>query len=280
MNKPAIRGGRPFDDVDWEGIQNAIDRLPKHRQHWITKQVLGECGVNTVMVKRKEKSCDKCKRCGEVETPIHVWKCRAVESISIWRQSIAKLRTHLENSNTDPSITEEIISGLLTWYQLEHVDQNYSESLNTRQSLIGWDFLIEGWLSKEWRSRQQNFLSLNKNKSSVKRWVSALILKLWEVAWDLWEHRNGVEHSFDQELLNQQLDVLIEYEIQHHSFGDYEMLDRMFFENEIQKLRASTVGYKKAWLRNVDGAKKYSARQRNRNGIRGMQQVMRRFLRF
>lgn len=36
-SKPAENGGREFDDVDWKGIQGAINSLPKHQQHWISK---------------------------------------------------------------------------------------------------------------------------------------------------------------------------------------------------------------------------------------------------
>jgi hypothetical protein len=30
-----------------------------------------------------------------------------------------------------------------------------------------------------------------------KRWAIALIQKMWDTAWDLWEHRNGVLHEKD-----------------------------------------------------------------------------------
>lgn len=66
---------RWFDEVDWDGIGIAMKRMPVHRQHWISKHVVGECGVNVVMVKRKEKTSDLCKRCGAEETTTHVWKC-------------------------------------------------------------------------------------------------------------------------------------------------------------------------------------------------------------
>lgn len=87
--------------------------------------------------------------------------------------------------------------------------------------MIGWDFIIEGWLTKEWRTRQAQFQLAHQQRSSVQRWVSALIFKLWEVAWDLWEHRNGVEHAHDQEILHIQLNSKIDYEIEQYTFGEY-----------------------------------------------------------
>ncbi len=40
----------------------------------------------------------------------------------------------------------------------------------------------------------QNLGFLN-NRNRGKRWAIALIKKLWETAWDLWEHRNGILHE-------------------------------------------------------------------------------------
>jgi hypothetical protein len=31
--------------------------------------------------------------------------------------------------------------------------------------------------------------------ANLKRWISALIRMAWEVAWDLWEYRNGIKHD-------------------------------------------------------------------------------------
>lgn len=173
-SKTRERGGRQFDDVDWDGIHDAINKLPKHRQHWIAKHVLGECRVNTVMVKRKEKTCNKCKRCGEVETTSHVWKCRAPESLALWQQSLSKLRAHLTKTNTDPHLQAEILDGLLAWY-CPSTNALPNTHLNQRQSLVGWDFIVEGWITQEWRQRQSNYLILHQQRASVHRWVSSLI---------------------------------------------------------------------------------------------------------
>ncbi|MFN9979508.1 MAG: hypothetical protein ACK53Y_06325, partial [bacterium] len=33
------------------------------------------------------------------------------------------------------------------------------------------------------------------SRRTGKRWVIELIKKLWHIAWDLWEHRNGILHK-------------------------------------------------------------------------------------
>jgi ribonuclease HI len=90
-SKDEENGGRHVDSVDWEGVKNAIQQLPKHRQHWISKHVFGECGVNEVLKLRKEKDTDLCKRCGSIETTAHVWHCKAPEVSRLWQQSVEVL---------------------------------------------------------------------------------------------------------------------------------------------------------------------------------------------
>ena len=63
------------------------------------------------------------------------------------------------------------------------------------QEHIGWNKVLEGWLAKDWREIQQRYYQLIRSRKTGKRWVTALIQKLWEIAWDLWEHRNGVLHE-------------------------------------------------------------------------------------
>jgi hypothetical protein len=51
-------------------------------------------------------------------------------------------------------------------------------------------------------------------RGSGYRWLSALICKLWQVAWDMWEHRNGIFHDKErgQAALGRAERVLEEFE--------------------------------------------------------------------
>jgi hypothetical protein len=48
-----------------------------------------------------------------------------------------------------------------------------------------------------------------RSRKNGKRWTTMLIKKLWNVAWDQWEHRNGILHDTDHHLLSQKTDRLI-----------------------------------------------------------------------
>ena len=50
-------------------------------------------------------------------------------------------------------------------------------------------------------------------------WVVALIHKLWDIAWDLWDHCNTVLHDSDTSLIKQQREqeIMAQFEAGIHS---------------------------------------------------------------
>jgi hypothetical protein len=53
---------------------------------------------------------------------------------------------------------------------------------------------LEGTIAKEWQSVQATYYLFIHSRKSTLRWASALIRKIWTVAWDQWEHRNRILH--------------------------------------------------------------------------------------
>jgi hypothetical protein len=62
------------------------------------------------------------------------------------------------------------------------------------QDTIGARQFFEGWVHLEWESLQAQYYKEIKSRRSSKRWTIALITKLWDIAWDLWDFRNAVFH--------------------------------------------------------------------------------------
>ena len=52
-----------------------------------------------------------------------------------------------------------------------------------------------GCISIEWAKVQGDYYKWIGLKKTGRRWAVALIKKLWEVAWDKWECRNGALHN-------------------------------------------------------------------------------------
>lgn len=164
--------------------------------------------------KTKEKTCSLCKQCGQEESTTHVQNCQAPNVKFLWHNAIAKLEQWLQDSLTDPDITTHITTRLLDWYNGQENGDDVSFIPVTEQNMIGWAYVIEGWICKSWRYKQaQSLQQINSAKSSL-RWATALIQKLWDIAWDLWEHCNDIEHLNDiqeQHLkLNAEFDLIID----------------------------------------------------------------------
>ena len=65
----------------------------------------------------------------------------------------------------------------------------------------GQELATDGYLQRDlygridWEQAQEAYYKWYRSRKSARRWTTALIQKLWNVAWDLWEHRNGIVHA-------------------------------------------------------------------------------------
>jgi hypothetical protein len=72
------------------------------------------------------------------------------------------------------------------------------------QDKIGWQAMLKGSPVLGWAEAQQRYLKWQKEHKTGKQWLSAIIQKLWKVAWDLWDHRNNILHNSDVNIADQQ----------------------------------------------------------------------------
>jgi hypothetical protein len=99
-------------------------------------------------------------------------------------------------ADTDPNIAHLIITALTAWRIGDNISGNsiFLHDLVEWQELIGWQGFFEGWLIQAWARVQQSYYDLIHSRKTGRCWVIALIQKLWDIAWDLWEHCNGILH--------------------------------------------------------------------------------------
>jgi len=113
-----------------------------------------------------------------------------------WTASLAKLKQWLREQGTTSEIRETLLRNLETWASDSQQEPSTPfNPLEVAQTKIGWDRLLDGWLSQYWRNQQEQRWSQVQSRKSSKRWTSALIQKLWDISWDMWEHRNNELHS-------------------------------------------------------------------------------------
>ena len=247
-----------FHQIDWEALCKAMTALRLTRRHWIAKHAAGICGVGKVLKRWKWQDHSTCPRCSAIEDAAHVWECRAPSSIQVWEESIARLDQWMESTKAYPPLRQAICSKLLQWKKGDPSTQppvSSSPDLLTalsEQEIIGWRAFLEGRLSLHWATAQhQHFQSLSLDNTGH-RWVSLLIRKLLDVAWDQWEHRCGQAHDREETAHAQQISTAVE-DILRSGPGRLTGRDRRYFSFPA-RVRSLPTSKKAGWLANVDAA--------------------------
>ena len=71
----------------------------------------------------------------------------------------------------------------------------FLQEAQQHQSALGWHAFVRGFVSTKWAKSQDCHYKHLGSKRTGKRWVAALIKKMWQVSWDMWRFCNGVTHS-------------------------------------------------------------------------------------
>ncbi|CAJ1931347.1 unnamed protein product [Cylindrotheca closterium] len=188
-------------ETDWTSLARAMSSLPAGVQRWITKHVVGMCGVGKFRVRWGSADSAACPCCGEFEDHLHVPRCMAPSASAEWERRTATLDQWLDNQVTDPAIKHAIL------YLFQGVcDPSLPRSrlvpVRLRraflsQQRIGYQGLLEGRLSVQWAALQEQYLQSRGSQRSPTLWVSRLSHQLILLGFHMWEHRNLVQHSED-----------------------------------------------------------------------------------
>ena len=145
-----------FDLIDWEVLEKAMKAAPLGNQRWISKHVLGQCGVDKWMKRWKKSNTSKCPRCVEpIEDTTHVWKCSHAEAQQIWQKGMENLQAWMRKKKTDPQLIKVLSESLTSWRKGKPVNTVESNTpgfnkVLQRQQEIGWGALLEGCPALGW----------------------------------------------------------------------------------------------------------------------------------
>ena len=191
-----------YFEVDWEANKQAMESVGLARRHWVTKFESGFCGTGRMMKIWKQRVIDNCPRCGAAnETTTHILRCPAASAYKSWEKSLVSLEDWLVEKKTCPDLRKLLLHILDRWrYRLEVTNlknwqfEGCAHIFESQQS-IGWRQMMGGCLSLEWAREQDRYYKWIGIRKTGKRWVVALIKKLWEIAWDIWDDRNSTLHN-------------------------------------------------------------------------------------
>lgn len=184
--------------VDWAPLASAMRNATITRRRFVTKSYSENCATGEKMLLWKYRDTAKCARCGfEVENFPHVVCCQHLNSKLKWATSLRDLDTWMNEQQTLPRLRKSLIQHLRRWHtgsDLAGIPPALEQAF-LEQEHIGWYNFLFGYVSQEWQRLQQahyQYLGLQK---TGKRWVTALIEKLWQVIWNQWDDRNKTLHN-------------------------------------------------------------------------------------
>jgi hypothetical protein len=244
-------------DLDWEAFGAALQSVPAGMQRWISKTTSGFCATGVMMHRRKERSSPACPRCGMREDVEHIWRCMR-DTSELWTKALENLRHWLTEHGTHPDLRDIIIKGLKGWRDgdgaLLSSNVPWIQEVITQQSKSGWRNFFEGFLVNEWRTAQDRFYSRIRSRKSSKRWLSALIRKMWQIAWDLWEHRNGYLHDCENSIISIEVNqnIVSQFDLGHRQL---DRSTRALFNPGCPAILRKPLDIRIAWLRRVQTAR-------------------------
>jgi hypothetical protein len=151
--------------------------------------------------RHRDGRCDKCPCCMiHVETAAHVLLCPEVGWVEASQLGTTALEWWLDKADTDPDLTDSIVEyvrqrGTITMEEAINDASPRFRHMALSQDKIGWRRFLEGMISTEITSIQQQYIAVNGLHMSLDKWCTGLITWLLEITHGQWLYRNYIVHD-------------------------------------------------------------------------------------
>ena len=186
--------------IDWQLRSRSLKNIPSHQQRWLCKFSTGFCGVGKMLHRYKWQPHTQCLRClKDKEDTQHVLQCKHTEVTEIWEKQLEKLGKWMKENNIHNELNTIIINSLQAWVNKEHLVLHPSNHLLAQavhqQQRIGWFQFTLGFWSTRLVQCQQQHMKDTRDTRSTQLLLSKVQRRIWQIAWDIWEHRNKFLHK-------------------------------------------------------------------------------------
>ncbi len=165
------------------------------------------------------------------------------------------------DKHTSPAIRLAIIQNLRRWKrQLPPTINSLSTPLATalaNQTAIGWNNFIMGRMSSCWAPLQHQYYQSLGKKTTGRSWAASLLVQLWQLSWNQWNHRNEIDKNTLHPEKQARLEILNNLIREEYDIGPANMLnyDRQFFRHPLSTtLQKKDETQKRQWLDSVHHA--------------------------
>ena len=118
-----------------------------------------------------------------------------------------------------------------------------------------------GCISNQWAEGQDQHCKWLKSSDSGKKWLVALIVKVWEVSWDMWDNRNDAKHNGETLEKKRRHDELNIRMWTHCDKGTASFCtkDKQCLKKKMSTVLGHELLHKEQWVLSMDLARQISA---------------------
>ena len=251
-------GNADPDAISWRHVHLAASALPLARRTWLSKHLTGFFATGKNMVRWGKSTDSSCPRCAiPLEDRAHIIQCPA--ATQLWTDHITSLETMLLELQTPFTVSRFLARRLKDWWSNQplipiprDIPGMFHSAFQT-QDEFGWNTFLDGFLVSQWASTMDQYLRSINSKVTIRRWMTAIIRKLWEISWDLWEQRNDHLHRRDESRLVAQLDADITAAFQLGPSTVSRSSRNLF--TDLQTILVAPISRRKMWLSRVVAAR-------------------------
>ena len=130
------------------------------------------------------------------------------------------------------------------------------------QSIIGWEYFLEGLVSKSWAECHRAHCSIQGRNILPTRWTKRIISRVISVSKQIWNTRNSVAHSTQGKLHQHYCSLLQRAVIHEHTLGPVPL--RITFTGSfptIPQLQKMNTVSQFSWLKSIESARRKHQQQ-------------------
>ena len=190
-----------WDLVDWDLQGRCFDSAPLGFQVWLSKHASGWCGVGRMLKIYGFQDHSECPRCSQPEeTTKHVVCCPSPDATATWTTLLDTLRQWMRQQQTPHTLATAILQRLTEWRTGQPLrplllDSTLLREAFSQQDQIGWWNFLLGRHSPLFTPVLLHHYHILGSTRHASSWHKKLILKLWELGFEMWEDRNRVVHG-------------------------------------------------------------------------------------
>ncbi len=249
--------------MDTVAAKAAWDIAKTARRKWICKHAADLLPVGRNMKRWQFWQHHKCPRClADDENGAHVLRCQDQRACTQRAKLLDAFDTRLRTIKTGKDIRRTILAHVREWMNgngpaRRPIPQHLRDAVH-EQTTLGWDQFMKGRIATSWVPLQSTEFVGRQLRNTGKSWAAALIVAIWDLSWQMWDHRNDILHNSDvyDHLIDMDATDFSIIEEWHAGSDDLPALDQLHFRGiSLDELLAKSSRYRREWLLQVATAR-------------------------